>query len=176
MDPAKPTAPSILAPGTVVDDYVIEALFSVGASSVVYRARQPSLDRTVALKLLPRELTTDQRWAHHFRQGAKLLASISHPSIIPVYGYGEHDGSEYLAMMLVPDGRALDQAFPPPVEEAALLGLLKAARDIASALQFIHERGFVHGDVKPSNILVSGDGRAFLIDFDFAKRRGDITR
>jgi serine/threonine protein kinase len=167
---------SVLAPGTVVDDYVIEELFSVGASSVVYRARQPSLDRTVALKILPRERTGDQRWLHHFKQGARVLASISHPSIIPVYGCGEHDGCEYLAMMLVPGGRSLDQAFAPPLEEAGMLGLLKAGLEIARALQFIHERGLVHGDVKPSNILVSTDGRAYLIDFDFAKRRGELTR
>jgi serine/threonine protein kinase len=169
-------AVSVLQPGTVVDDYVVESLFSVGATGVVYRARQPSLDRTVALKVLRPERTGDQRWAHHFRQGARLLASITHPSIIPVYGYGEHEGSEYVAMMFVPDGRALDRAFRPPLDESGLLGLLRAALDVARALQFIHEQGLVHGDVKPSNILVSGGGRAFLIDFDFAKRRGEITR
>jgi serine/threonine protein kinase len=168
--------PSLLPPGTVVDDYVIEELFFIGASSVVYRARQPSLDRTVVLKILPKERTADQRWTHQFRQGARLLASITHPSIIPVYGYGEHEGSEYIAMMLVPGARSLDRAFRPPLDDAALAGLLRAGLDVARALQFIHERGLVHGDIKPSNILVSGEGRAFLIDFDFAKRRGEITR
>ncbi len=167
---------ALLKPGTVVDDFVIEELFSIGASSVVYRARQPSLDRTVALKLLPKERSSDQRWVTHFRRGAQLLAAITHPNIVPVYGSGRYHDREFLAMMFVPGGHALDRAFPAPQSEAGLAGLLTAGRDIAKALAFIHQQGFVHGDVKPSNILVGANGHAYLIDFDLANRPGEAIR
>jgi serine/threonine protein kinase len=170
----EPEAP--LPSGTIIDEYVVEDLFSHGAGSSVYRSRQPSLDRTVALKLLPRRRSADARWVEQFRRGARLLAQISHPNIVPVYGVGAYGGREFLAMMYVQGGKALDRAYPAPQSEAALAGLLKAAADVARALAFVHEQGLVHGDVKPSNVLVAPNGHSYLIDFDFALRRGERRR
>ncbi len=165
-----------LPAGTVVDEYVVEELFSSGSGSSVYRSRQPSLDRTVALKLLPRRRSSDSRWVEQFRRGARMLAGISHPNIVPVYGVGTFAGREFLAMLYVPGGKALDRAYPAPQSEASLAGLLKAGAEVARALAFVHEQGLVHGDVKPSNILVAPNGHAYLIDFDFAVRRGEVSR
>jgi serine/threonine protein kinase len=165
-----------IAPGTVVDEYVVEELFSLGPGSAVYRSRQPSLGRAVALKLLPRKRSGDRRWVDQFRRSAQILAQISHPNIVPVYGVGTYAGREFLAMMFVPGGKSLDRAYPAPQSEAALAGLLKAAADVARALAFVHEQGLVHGDVKPSNLLVAPNGHAYLIDFDFATKRGERRR
>ncbi|HYC76187.1 MAG TPA: protein kinase, partial [Planctomycetota bacterium] len=167
----EPEAP--LPAGTVVDEYVVEELFSTGPGSAVYRSRQPSLNRTVALKLLPRARSNDARWVSRFRRSAEILAQISHPNIVPVYGVGSYAGREFLAMMFVQGGKSLDAAYPAPQSDAALAGLLKATADAARALHFVHEQGLVHGDVKPSNVLVAPNGHAYLIDFDFARRRGE---
>jgi serine/threonine protein kinase len=162
-----------LPPGTVVDEYVVEELFTRGVSSAIYRSRQPSLDRAVALKLLPRKRSADARWVDRFRRGARALARIAHPNIVPVFGVGSYGGREFLAMLFVEGGKALDAAFRAPKSEAELSGFLKAATGAARALAFVHEQGLVHGDLRPSNILVAPNGHAYLIDFDFASRRGE---
>src|ERR1043166_4629192 len=91
-----------LVPGMIVDDYVIEEIFASNGPARTYRAHDPALDRKVALKLLPRRESADPRWVGHFRRGAQLLAAITHPNIIPVFGTGRFDDHEYVSMHYVP--------------------------------------------------------------------------
>jgi ABC-type transport system substrate-binding protein len=157
-----------LAPGTELAGYRIESLLGRGGMGVVYRARDLALDRNVALKLLAPELAEDVRFRERFLRESRLAASLDHPAIIPIYDAGEVAGQLYIAMRLV-DGTDLKRLL---AEEGALeperaLGLLEK---VADALDTAHERGLVHRDVKPSNVLVDERGHCYLADFGLSRR------
>lgn len=144
---------------------VIE-LLGRGGMGAVYKARQPALDRFVALKILPPEVGRDPAFAERFTREARALAKLSHPNIVMVYDFGQSDGLYYLLMEFV-DGVNLRQtirsgAMSP--EEA-----LKIVPQICEALQFAHEEGVVHRDIKPENILLDKRGRLKIADFGLAK-------
>jgi len=152
--------------GTELGGYrIVEALGS-GATSVVYRAEHVRLGRQAALKLLtPGFGEADFR--ERFMRESQLAASIDHPSIVPVYDAGEEDGLLYIAMACV-EGRDLKTV----LAQEGRLPLRRALRivgQIGSALDAAHARGLVHRDVKPANILVAGDDRAYLSDFGVVK-------
>jgi tRNA A-37 threonylcarbamoyl transferase component Bud32 len=152
--------------GTEVGGYrIIEPLGS-GATSIVYRAEHVRLGRSAALKLLtPAVGQADFR--ERFLRESQLAASLDHPSIVPVYDAGEEDDLLYIAMACV-EGRDLKTL----LAEEGRLPLRRALRiggQIASALDSAHARGLVHRDVKPANVLVGADDRAFLSDFGVVK-------
>ncbi len=143
-----------------------------GGMGVVYKARQPKLDRFVALKLLSQSLATDPAFAERFHREARLLARLNHPNIVSVYDYGEANGFFFLLMEYV-DGVNLRQAlqlgrFTP--QQA-----LDLVPKICEALQFAHEEGILHRDIKPENILLDTRGRIKIADFGIAKLLGAKT-
>ena len=147
-------------------------LIGHGGMGVVYKARQPRLDRCVALKLLPQALAADAAFAERFNREARLLARLNHPNIVTVHDFGQSGGFFYLLMEFV-DGVNLRQAmqagrFTP--QQATLL-----VPKICEALQFAHDEGILHRDIKPENILLDTRGRVKIADFGIAKLMGDAS-
>src|SRR5438309_7397293 len=151
---------------TEVGGYRIVEPIGQGGTSVVYRAEHVRLGRTAALKLLTPALG-EADFRERFLHESKLAASLDHPSIVPVFDAGEQDGLLYIAMACV-DGSDLKTLL---VSEGRLplRRALRIVAQIASALDAAHARGLVHRDVKPANILVGPDDRAFLSDFGVVK-------
>jgi serine/threonine protein kinase len=145
-------------------------LIGHGGMGVVYKARQPRLDRLVALKLLPQSLAADAAFAERFNREARVLARLNHPNIVTVHDFGQSGGFFYLLMEFV-DGVNLRQAmragrFTP--QQAMML-----VPKICEALQFAHDEGILHRDIKPENILLDTKGRVKIADFGIAKLLGE---
>ncbi len=158
--------------GTTLGGYRIDGLAGRGAMGVVYRAWDPSLDRPVALKVLPPSLGDDEAFRQRFLRETRLAAAIDHPNIIPIYEAGDDGGVLFLVMRLV-DGVDLERRLAGgPLDVAQTVGLLGP---VARALDVAHTRGLVHRDVKPANILVgddpSGTPSVYLTDFGLTKQR-----
>src|SRR4051794_16835274 len=135
---------------------------------VVYRAVQLDLDRPVALKLIASQLAEDPSFRERFVRESRLAAAIDHPNVIPIYYTGEYEGALYIAMRYV-EGSDLRTL----VRAAGRLDPERAAHivaQVASALDAAHERGIVHRDVKPANVLLGASEHAYLTDFGLTKR------
>jgi ABC-type transport system substrate-binding protein len=158
----------LLASGTELAGYRVDVLLGRGGMGVVYRALDLALDRNVALKLLAPELAEDVRFRERFLRESRLAASLDHPAIIPIYDAGEVAGRLYIAMRLV-EGTDLKRllAEQGELDAARALALLE---QVADALDAAHERGLVHRDVKPSNVLVDDRGHCYLADFGLSRR------
>jgi TolB-like protein/tRNA A-37 threonylcarbamoyl transferase component Bud32 len=160
----------------MLGDYELLDEIGRGGQGTVYRARQKSLNRTVALKVVRLSQRISKAHLTRFRLEAKAAASLDNPNIVPVYEVGEQDGSCYFSMKLI-EGGPLDQLFkrePMPTRRAAEL-IAKLAR----AAHYAHERGVLHRDIKPGNILLDARGEPHLTDFGLARlaeREGTITR
>jgi hypothetical protein len=148
--------------GTQFAGYRIEGVVGRGGMGVVYRATEIALDRPVALKLIAPELAGDDSFRERFLRESRIAASIDHAGILPVYAAGEADGELYLATRFVPgtDLRSLIDDGPLPAQRA--IGLVG---QVADALDAAHERGLVHRDVKPGNVLVDTADHCYLCDF-----------
>jgi len=137
-----------------------------GGMAIVYLARDPNINRQVAVKILPRQFTFDPQFRARFQREAEVIASLEHGFIVPVYDYGEHEDQPFIVMRYMPGGTLADRlqqgALPIP-EIAALFQRLGAAVDYA------HSRGIIHRDIKPGNILFDAHGGASLSDFGIAK-------
>jgi predicted Ser/Thr protein kinase len=156
--------------------YLIEAELGRGGMGVVYRAHQPSLERTVAVKVLSSDLIGDPDGVRRFRLEARAVARLNHPNIVQVYDIEEEENLIYLVMEFV-DGESLDGLITKSVLSESRC--LKIVADIADALHFAHEKGIVHRDVKPANVLMTSDGRVKVADFGLAyliDREGGTTR
>ncbi|QDV71706.1 Serine/threonine-protein kinase PknB [Rosistilla carotiformis] len=159
-------------PGTIIDDYEIIDEIARGGMGVVYRARQRSLGRIVALKMvLPGEATTDKD-RQRFANEARAAADLDHPGIVPVFDVGVYGGQPYFTMAYV-NGESLsaklhDGPLSPP--QAAAI-----ARDVARAISTAHDRQIVHRDLKPANILMEPDGQPRITDFGVCKSIGPDT-
>lgn len=145
--------------------YLIEAELGRGGFGTVLRAIDMSLDRPVAIKILDPLLSRDLTWVQRFRREAKVMARLEHPHIVPIYETAEHEGRLFIAMKLV-DGPTLAQYFQsnPPLSWDKALEILA---DVTSSLDYAHDNGVIHRDLKPGNILMGSDGIA-LTDFGFA--------
>jgi serine/threonine protein kinase/Flp pilus assembly protein TadD len=147
-------------------DYALLEEIGRGGQGVVYRARQKSLNRTVALKVIGLGQWSTTPHLRRFRHEAEAAARLEHPQIVPIYEIGERDGSCYFSMKFV-EGGQLDQIVrrePMSTRRAAEL-LVKIARTV----QFAHERGILHRDIKPGNILLDRNGEPHLTDFGLAR-------
>jgi len=140
-----------------------------GGMGAVYKARQPRLDRFVALKILAPEKQNDLQFAERFEREARALARLNHPNIVTVFDFGEVQGQFYLLMEFV-DGLTLRQLLQ--TGKIAPAEALNIVPKICEALQFAHEQGIVHRDIKPENILLDKQGRVKIADFGIAKIAG----
>ena len=160
--------------GTRLGDYLVESVIGRGGMATVYRARDHRLNRAVALKVLAPQLSHDPRFRDRFIRESRLVASIDHPHIIPIYEAGESGELLFIAMRYVEGSdlrRLIQSSGPLPIARA-----MRLFTQIASALDFAHLNGLVHRDVKPANILVAqghpddpqGD-HVYLTDFGLTK-------
>jgi len=155
-----PTIPTAIGP------FTIERELGRGGMGVVYLARDMRLDREVAIKALPDHLVDDPDRLARFQREAKTLASLNHPNIASIYGLESHDRHQYLVLEYV-DGETLADALkrgPMPVDESLVI-----AKQIAEALEAAHEKGVIHRDIKPGNVIITPEGNAKVLDFGLAR-------
>ncbi len=147
-------------------DLEIMELLGQGGMGAVYRARQRKLDRLVALKVMPEALSRDPAFAERFTREARALAKLHHPHVVGVYEYGEKQGLHYLLMEYV-DGVTLRHLMSSG--SLSPKDALSIVPQICEALQYAHDQGVVHRDVKPENILLDRHGKVRVADFGLAK-------
>jgi len=164
--PAPFTPPSVEDMGKLFPQFEIAELLGRGGMGAVYKARQPILDRWVALKVLPPESTSRAGFTERFNREARALARLNHPNIVAVHEFGQAAGMPFFVMEYV-EGVTLRQL----VRERRLdpREALRIVPQICEALQFAHDEGVVHRDIKPENILLDKKGRVKIADFGIAK-------
>jgi tRNA A-37 threonylcarbamoyl transferase component Bud32 len=162
-----PPTPEEIA-GSFPQFEVVECL-GRGGMGVVYKARQKSLDRWVAIKVLAPERVHEERFAEHFEREAKTLARMSHPNIVTVFDHGQTDGLFYFVMEFVDGVNLRDLLREGKMESEQALAIVPP---ICEALEYAHEKGVVHRDIKPENILLDREGRVKIADFGIASLVG----
>lgn len=164
------TPPSIETLQEKFPTYRIESFIAQGGMGAVYLARQISLDRPVAIKILPMEFGDDENYRTSFETEAKAMARLNHSNLVGIYDFGDLDGLLYIVMEYVP-GRSLhDTAHGQKVDQ------LEAARlivDMSDGLAHAHSAGMLHRDIKPANVLIDDEVRPKIVDFGLARPMGD---
>lgn len=152
--------------GSTISHYQLQKKLGAGGMGEVYLAHDTSLNRLVALKILPAEFVSNQDRMHRFTREAKAASAISHPNVAHIYEIGEENNIHFIAMEYV-EGETLTtrmQRSPLGMDE-----VLQLAIQIADALQEAHGKGIIHRDIKPANIILTPRGKAKLVDFGLAK-------
>ena len=163
--PWTPPAPEELA--GLLPQYRIECLLGHGGMGAVYKGWQPTLDRPVAIKLLPAEIGGDAGFVARFEREARTLAQLQHPGIVAIYDFGQTSGGHLYFVMEFIDGTDLQKILRGPRLDPGQV--LEAICQMCEALHYAHRQGVIHRDIKPANILFTRDGRAKLADFGLAR-------
>ena len=153
-----------IAPGTKIGPYLIQAPLGEGGMGAVYQAHDPTLQRTVAIKVLAKQ---DEDASARLLQEARAASALNHPHICTIHEVGEHEGQAFIVMEHV-EGKPLSALIPadglPPES------VIRYGTQIADALAHAHERGIVHRDLKSANVVITPEGRAKVLDFGLAAR------
>src|SRR5213082_3573651 len=155
-----------LSTGTKLGRYEIRSKIGAGGMGEVYLAQDTKLDRKVALKILPADVASNRDRMERFIREAKSAAALNHPHIAHIYEIGEAEGVNFIAMEFV-DGKTLREKIH--LERIELTKLLRYLQNVAEGLAKAHAARVVHRDLKPDNIMISGDGHAKILDFGLAK-------
>src|ERR1051326_3545664 len=166
------TGMSTLPAGTQLGPYQIEELIGRGGMGEVYRARDTRLHRTVAIKILPAEKTSDAERQRRFMQEARAASALNHPNIVTLYDVSNHDGISYLVMEYV-RGTSLDKLIV--AGKVTFNDAVNYTVSIANALASAHAAGIVHRDIKPANVMVTPDSNVKVLDFGLAKLLQRVT-
>lgn len=163
-----------LSAGSVFAGYRIERMLGAGGMGTVYRARNPDLPRSEALKVLAAELSRDLDFRARFVREADVAAGLDHPNIVAVHQRGQFEGRLWIAMQFVDGGNAEDALRAATMTTARAVYVIG---EVAKALDYAHQQGVIHRDIKPANFLLSraagGDERVLLSDFGIARALGD---
>jgi Protein kinase domain len=154
-----------VAPGIKLGQYEVQDFIGQGAMGLVYRAYHTELERTGAVKVM-QAITPDPDSVARFRHEAQSIAKLRHPNIVDVYDFGEYQGTPYMIVEYVPGGSLAGRMNGRRLDQATALRYL---RGIASGLDYAHEHGIIHRDVKPANVLLSAEDSPVLADFGLAK-------
>jgi eukaryotic-like serine/threonine-protein kinase len=157
---------TLVSVGARLGRYEIHSRIGAGGMGEVYLAQDTTLDRKVALKILPADLAANQDRMRRFVQEAKAAAALNHPNIAHIYEIGESDGTNFIAMEFV-DGKTLRERING--EKLELTIILKHLLQVSEGLAKAHGSGIVHRDLKPDNIMITRDGHAKILDFGLAK-------
>ena len=152
--------------GSNLGAYRIIEQIGMGGMATVFKAFDPGMKRYVAVKVLPQRYSENSEFVERFQREARVIANLEHPNILPVYAFGEQDGTTYLAMRYLSAGTLKDLLLQKKLSHSETAKMLK---DIAAALDFAHSHNIVHRDIKPSNILIDQSGIPYLMDFGLAK-------
>ncbi len=159
-----------------IPDFEIQRELGRGGMGIVYEAKQVSLGRVVALKVLPIG-KVEPRSVQRFVKEAETVAKLDHPHIVPIYAVGVHNGLNWFAMQRI-DGCPLSEWFASNTFESrheAIREVIRVGIEAAEALEHAHQRGVIHRDVKPGNLLVDTNRKVWLTDFGLARREVDVT-
>jgi serine/threonine-protein kinase len=156
--------------GQQLGGYEFLNVIGYGGMATVYRARQLSMQRIVALKVLPRQFMQDDTYLQRFHREVEIVSRLEHRNIVPVHDYGEFDGQPYIVMRYMPAGSVDDLLRSGPLNFELTQ---KVIEQIAPALDYAHTKGVLHRDLKPSNILMDDNGDAYLTDFGIARVLGE---
>ena len=149
--------------------YQIRATLGIGGMSTVYRAFDPQFQREVAIKVLPRELLHKEEFLTRFRREITTITTLEHPAIVPVYDFGEAEGQPYLVMRLMSGGSLKDRLEKGPLSLDEIARLFSR---LAPALDYAHQQGVIHRDLKPGNVLFDKHGEPHLADFGIVRLVG----
>ncbi len=154
------------AKGENVGAYRIITQLGQGGMATVYKAYHPALDRYVAIKALHPAIMEDPNFLARFGREAKVVAKLEHSNIVPIYDYSEHAGQPYLVMKFIEGETLKARLARGPLNKDEALHIVEA---VSNALEYAHKQGYLHRDVKPSNILISPEGEIYLADFGLAR-------
>jgi len=172
LDPTQETAPARVAPLANIKyfgDYELLEEIARGGMGVVYKARQTSLNRIVAVKMILAGQLASEADIRRFHTEAEAAANLQHPNIVVIHEVGEHEGRHYFSMDYVSGQNLAALVRERPLSPAKAAELVKT---IAEAIQYAHQRGILHRDLKPQNVLIDEHGRPHVTDFGLAKRQG----